>query len=52
MVEAAWRVVNPALDSDIPPYVYEPGAWGPEEANRLTAPDGGWHTPATVTYVK
>jgi glucose-6-phosphate 1-dehydrogenase len=52
MVEAAWRVVNPALDSDIPPYVYEPGTWGPEEANQLTAPDGGWHTPATVTYVK
>jgi glucose-6-phosphate 1-dehydrogenase len=49
MVEAAWRIVNPALDSDIPPYVYEPGTWGPEDANRLTAPDGGWHTPAPVT---
>jgi len=49
MVEAAWRIVDPALDSDIPPYPYEPGTWGPEEANRLTAPDGGWHTPASVT---
>jgi glucose-6-phosphate 1-dehydrogenase len=49
MVEAAWRIVNPALESDIPPYVYEPGTWGPEDANRLTAPDGGWHTPAPVT---
>jgi glucose-6-phosphate 1-dehydrogenase len=49
MVEAAWRIVNPALDSDVPPFIYEPGTWGPEDANRLTAPDGGWHTPAPVT---
>jgi glucose-6-phosphate 1-dehydrogenase len=49
MVEAAWRVVDPALDSEITPLPYEPGSWGPEEANRLTAADGGWHTPAPVT---
>jgi glucose-6-phosphate 1-dehydrogenase len=49
MVEAAWRVVDPVLDPDLPPHIYEPGTWGPEEANRLTAPDGGWHTPAPIT---
>jgi len=49
MVEAAWRIVNPALDSDSAPFIYEPGSWGPEEANQLTAVDGGWHAPAAVT---
>jgi glucose-6-phosphate 1-dehydrogenase len=49
MVEAAWRIVNPALDSDSAPFIYEPGSWGPEEANQLTAVDGGWHAPAPVT---
>ncbi len=49
MVEAAWRVVNPALDPDIAPHIYEPGTWGPDEANRLIAADGGWHAPAPIT---
>jgi glucose-6-phosphate 1-dehydrogenase len=49
MVEAAWRVVNPALDADVPPYSYEPNTWGPDESNRLIAPDGGWHAPAPIS---
>ncbi len=48
MVEAAWRVVNPALDGDAPVYQYEPKAWGPDEANLLITQDGGWHAPAAV----
>jgi glucose-6-phosphate 1-dehydrogenase len=49
MVEAAWRVVNPVLDIGPAPRIYQPGTWGPEEANRVIASDGGWHAPAPIT---
>jgi len=49
MVEAAWRIVNPALNNDSPVHLYDENSWGPEEANRLIASDGGWHAPAPVT---
>ena len=29
-------------------YEYEPGTWGPREAERL-APPGGWHDPVVTT---
>ena len=45
-VEAAWRVVNDVLDNATPVYPYEPGTWGPAEADRLTAGLEGWHDPA------
>jgi glucose-6-phosphate 1-dehydrogenase len=41
MVEASWRVVEPILNdwqarkSDLPEY--DPGSWGPEEANAMLA---------------
>lgn len=44
-VEAGWRVVNPVLGNVTPLYEYEPGAWGPPEADRLLVPEGGWHNP-------
>ena len=43
-VEAAWRVVDPILGDAVPVHEYEPGSWGPAEADRL-APRGGWHEP-------
>ena len=43
-VEAAWRVVDPVLGRATPVYEYEPGTWGPAEADRITPPDG-WVTP-------
>jgi glucose-6-phosphate 1-dehydrogenase len=43
-VDAAWAVVDPVLSSDTPVSVYEPGSWGPAEADRLIAPEG-WHNP-------
>ena len=43
-VEEAWRVVAPVLDDATPVYPYEPGSWGPEEANRIRPP-GGWAEP-------
>jgi glucose-6-phosphate 1-dehydrogenase len=41
-----WRIVNPVLDLPTPPLSYEPGSWGPAEADRLTAAvPGGWRRP-------
>ena len=46
-VEDSWRIVDPVLDDPTPPFRYEPGTWGPEEANRV-APPGGWVNPTTA----
>ncbi len=43
-VEAAWRIVGPALDLADPPAPYRRGTWGPEAADTLIAP-GRWHAP-------
>ncbi|MEX2466695.1 MAG: glucose-6-phosphate dehydrogenase, partial [Gemmatimonadota bacterium] len=48
-VEEAWRIVGPALERHSPVIVYEPGSWGPDEADALTADDGGWHCPDVRT---
>jgi glucose-6-phosphate 1-dehydrogenase len=45
-VEASWRIVDPVLDNATPLYPYEPGTWGPEEAEQLIGPDGPWIEPA------
>jgi glucose-6-phosphate 1-dehydrogenase len=45
-VEAAWRVVDPALGGTAKVLQYAPGSWGPSEAAALTAEFGGWHDPA------
>jgi glucose-6-phosphate 1-dehydrogenase len=44
-VEAAWAVVEPVLKN--PPRVraYRRGSWGPQEADALTAAQGGWRNP-------
>jgi glucose-6-phosphate 1-dehydrogenase len=44
-IEAAWRVVDPVLDGATAVHTYEPHTWGPAEADRLIASDGGWSTP-------
>src|SRR6266550_466096 len=44
-VEAAWAIVEPILDSGSALHSYEPGSWGPHQADRLTTDVGGWHTP-------
>jgi glucose-6-phosphate 1-dehydrogenase len=42
VVEAAWAIVAPALEHPGELYEYEPGSWGPPEAERLmtAAPNG------------
>ncbi len=45
-IEAQWRIVEPALGNVSPLHLYEPGSWGPKEAERLLpASHGGWHKP-------
>jgi glucose-6-phosphate 1-dehydrogenase len=44
-VEAAWRVVDPVLGNVTPVFEYEPGTWGPPEADHIAAGGGGWHNP-------
>lgn len=43
-VEEAWRIVDPALKANTPVFEYEPKAWGPREAERISPP-GGWRNP-------
>jgi glucose-6-phosphate 1-dehydrogenase len=50
-VESAWRVVDPVLDRLAAPFVYEPGSWGPPQADRLVASVGGWREPVPVAPV-
>jgi glucose-6-phosphate 1-dehydrogenase len=45
-VEAAWAIVDPVLGTATPVHPYEPGTWGPAEADRIIAPHGGWRCPA------
>jgi glucose-6-phosphate 1-dehydrogenase len=45
-IDAQWAIVDPVLDAPEPPIVYEPGTWGPREADRLAAAvPCGWHKP-------
>ena len=44
-IEAAWAVVEPVLNDHGPAIIYPPGTWGPPEADRFIAADGGWHNP-------
>ena len=48
-VEEAWRVVNPVLGNATPLVQYDPGTWGPPEADRLISDAGGWHNPEELT---
>ena len=39
-VEAQWQIVEPVLGNATPLSFYEPGSWGPREADRLFARGG------------
>jgi glucose-6-phosphate 1-dehydrogenase len=45
VVEAAWRVVDPILNSAVSVEEYEPGTWGPVAARAVVAGEEGWHDP-------
>jgi len=44
-VEAAWSAVDAVTDRSLPLHEYQPGTWGPPEADRLAEDIGGWHNP-------
>jgi glucose-6-phosphate 1-dehydrogenase len=44
-VESAWAIVDPILANEAALHPYEPGSWGPREADRLALDVGGWHNP-------
>jgi glucose-6-phosphate 1-dehydrogenase len=48
-VEAQWRVVDPVLKQSPPLHLYDPGTWGPPEADRLVADLGGWRAPSLAS---
>jgi glucose-6-phosphate 1-dehydrogenase len=43
-VEEAWRIIDPILDKPNV-FPYQPGSWGPQEADKLMAGHGGWWDP-------
>src|ERR1700722_3512429 len=45
-VEEAWRIVQPILGNAAPLHFYDPGTWGPAEADALTSADWGWVNPS------
>ena len=46
-VEEAWRIVDPVIKAGTPVFEYEPGSWGPKEADQLSPP-GGWKNPVVT----
>jgi glucose-6-phosphate 1-dehydrogenase len=44
-VEETWRIVQPLLDEPGPVHPYEPGSWGPKEADKLTRGISQWLDP-------
>jgi len=49
-VEAQWSIVEPVLDDATPLHPYEPGTWGPPEADGLVADIGGWRAPSPAAF--
>jgi glucose-6-phosphate 1-dehydrogenase len=43
-IERLWEISEPLLEDPPPPFHYEPGSWGPPEAEALIAPRR-WHLP-------
>ena len=48
-VEAAWQIVDPILGNVEPVEFYEPGSWGPPQADALIEPFGRWRTIASIS---
>jgi glucose-6-phosphate 1-dehydrogenase len=42
-VEEAWRVVMPVIEHPEAVHLYEPGSWGPTEADGVLDPGSHWH---------
>ncbi len=44
-IERLWEISEPVLEQPPPTHLYEPGSWGPVEADQLIAPRR-WHLPS------
>ena len=44
-VEAAWAIVDPILGNVVPVHEYDPGSWGPPQADAIARGFGGWSNP-------
>jgi glucose-6-phosphate 1-dehydrogenase len=44
-VEVQWEIVEAVLGNETPLLFYEPGSWGPREADRLLPDGDDWHNP-------
>ena len=44
-IEETWRIVQPLIEQPGPVHPYEPGTWGPQEANSLTRGVCSWIDP-------
>jgi glucose-6-phosphate 1-dehydrogenase len=44
-IDAQWRIVEPVLGNTTPISFYEPGSWGPRDADRLLPAGDEWHNP-------
>jgi glucose-6-phosphate 1-dehydrogenase len=47
-VDQTWRIMQPLLDAPPPVHLYDPGSWGPPEAEKLVAGHGRWYEPWIV----
>ncbi len=39
-IEAQWAFIDPLINMRRKPFIYEPGSWGPKEADELIQQDG------------
>ena len=44
-IEETWRIMQPLLDTPGKVHRYEPGSWGPDEAQSLLSGHHGWQQP-------
>jgi glucose-6-phosphate 1-dehydrogenase len=45
VVEAAWSIVDPVMAHPPALHHYDPGSWGPRQADGFADDVGGWNTP-------
>jgi glucose-6-phosphate 1-dehydrogenase len=45
VLEECWRILEPLLDRPPAVHGYQPGSWGPVEADALLGADSHWHGP-------
>jgi glucose-6-phosphate 1-dehydrogenase len=46
--EAQWRIVDSILGTDTPIHEYQPGTWGPPQADEIARRLGGWRDPTAA----